>query len=177
MTRSPTICLLSCIALLFITNLVHAEPPTKEEAHKFNQAIVEANKKLFAAGGEWGQNAHLNDNVSPDADGLQKGYKNCQKVLAEVKAEMKGLKVPETKSAGEFYKLHQKFLDAQERSIKNELKDLTDVLSDPKLQDKEKKDKALEILKKANKSEQDLVVELQKAQETFAKEFGIDLSK
>jgi len=177
MTLRLTVALLSVCAILFAASAGRAAPPTRDEALKYNQALVESLKKLNAAGLAWGQKAHFNDDVTPDAEGLKEAYKNYAKVYGEVESALKVLAIPDAKSARDLQKVNQNYIDYQDGFIKKILKEATDVLTDPKLKDKDKKEKAVGIIQRAEKEEQNLLTEFTKRQEDFAKEFGIELKK
>src|SRR5262245_40656132 len=84
---------------------------TQAEALKFNEAIVQANKKLLDAGFALGRSMRpiLQDEKDVDLPEVKKQYESATKALASVVKEMKELKVPASRSAAALYEAHQKF--------------------------------------------------------------------
>jgi len=151
------------------------EKVSKEEALKFNEELAGANKKLFAAGQAFGAQLGFLQDKPTDLDALKSEQEKLLKVVKDVTAQMKSVKVPKAKTAEELYKLHQKFIEGQNRMMDEAIKPVVELAGDKNVADADKKTKALEIFQKAFASEGAMVQELQKVQKAFADEFGIPL--
>ena len=163
--------------LLFFVGTAQAQDDMAD-ALKFNEAIVNANKRLEMIGEKFGRQIAMALSGKPnDIANVKKGYAEVQKVLKSVQADMKKLadEIPDSAEAKEFYQAHQKFLKGQERMVKVEFQQIVDVVSDTTLDADEKLEKIKEILVSVEKIEQADLKVLQAAQRKFAKKHGIIL--
>ena len=144
----------------------------------FNNALSEANQRIAKSGEAWGK--ELEGAVSGDASAVQRlkaAEQDLRKVLADVKADMQALEVPDSPTAKRLYDAHQKFLEGQGEILDNQLAEIGRVVEDPNTPQEAKLQRITELALAAEEREnQDLLV-LQQVQREFAQENGFRLQE
>jgi hypothetical protein len=144
------------------------------EAVRFNNSIVEYNKRLEAAG------KRLGEAMAPALQGgnvniadVKAAYQETQNTLDQVKKDFAGLKVPPGASAQRLADAYAKFLGGQEEMIRKQLGPMVKTLESGRPVPGQLMSQFQQIAAREN---QDLQ-ELQAAQREFARDHKITLRK
>jgi hypothetical protein len=147
---------------------------TVAEAKQFNDALVNANKRLENAGRDFGLA------VGPAVAGnevnlfqVRRTYNQLVQTLNEVKADMRALKVPPSQSARAFYDAHQRALAGQEQMVQNDLGEIVRLVEDPRMNKAARAQRIQEIMQRSTKREQEDLEPLRTAQREFAREYNL----
>jgi len=143
----------------------------RSSAMSFNEALVKANKELETAGLRLGQAiAPFIQRQPINREELTAARDNANAVMTKVRNDMAALTVPELDGAPELYAVHQKFLDGQEKLIKEINAIVNQVLANTA-----QAGDCLKRIQKIETTEKASLTELQKAQGDFARKNGIKL--
>jgi hypothetical protein len=148
----------------------------RANAFALNEAILNANRKLQAAGMTFGTGlAPLRQGQEADAKVLKMAQQNALKVLADVQAEMKAVKVPSVAEADELYQAHQQMLQNQEKIIKDQFGEIVRVVEDKNLSPAQKWQKITAVFIQAQQLENSDLAALRAAQKRLADKFNVEL--
>src|SRR5262249_21230382 len=110
-----------------------------QAAVRFNDAMVDASKKVGVA---------LLEFKVEDPDDMKKARAEAQRVLKDVRAELKELPVFPSPTGKKLYDAHQRLLDTYEQIVEKDLDEMVKVVEDKKLKLEERKAQLLEIGKR-----------------------------
>lgn len=142
----------------------------------FNRSITDDNKKLNAAGTKLGEALKKTLNGEPGStENLKAEYASLQKTLADVKADVANLKVPNDASSKALYDAYQKFLQGQESMSTNEFSQIVKCAEDASIPTAQKVNTIVPLIKTVEQRENTDLTALKAAQSTFATEHHITL--
>src|SRR5262249_2854426 len=110
-----------------------------------------------------------------DVDKMKEARAEAQRVLTDVRAELKELAEFDTPTGKKLYQAHQRLLDAYEKIIDKDLDEVIKVVEDKKLTLDEREARLREIGKRADRCEEDSLKPFQELQRKFAQENNIKL--
>ena len=142
----------------------------------FNNALSEANQRIAKSGEAWSN--HLEGALSGDPAAIQRmkaAEQDLRNVLADVKADMQALQVPDSPTAKRLYDAHQKFLAGQDEILNNEFAEITRLIEDQETPQHEKVQRFIALAQSAEARENQDLLELQQIQREFAQENGFRL--
>ncbi len=144
-------------------------------ALQFNNAIAGANSKLAAAGTSFGVAlGPILQGQPGDPAEIRRQFDSVLQQLAAVQADMKALKVPDSQVAKDFWNAHQQFLAGQEKMVKQEFKQIVDIVegTTPAIS---KPAEIASVLQRVSGAETADLAKVQAAQKTFCKHYNIRL--
>jgi predicted Zn finger-like uncharacterized protein len=141
----------------------------------FNEKIVAANKRLEAAGQQFGQAlqtclAQEGRNTQP----VRVQYQNTQNVVNAIRGEMTAWPVPNNAAAKNLQQGYQRFLQSQDEGVKT-IGQVVTVLENGALTPAQKNQQIKQLLGTLDAAEQTKLAELQNLQREFARENNIIL--
>jgi hypothetical protein len=148
-------------------------------AVRFNNAIVEATERLHKAGEAFGRAVGTAATTGRDVDinKVRAAYDDAQKVMKNVKDDVKALSIPPGKAAQAFHKEALEFLDQEERRLSQDFKELMEIAKNKGLTFADKHTRINEVVTRAEKIEKAHLKWLQEAQNKFAEENNLTLTK
>ena len=142
----------------------------------FNNSLSEANQRIAKAGEAWGLAAA--EAIDGDPSSIQRfkaAQQSLQTVLADVKADMQALQVPDSPTAKRLYEAHQQFLRGQEEIMNNQFAEIGRLVEDTSVAPEAKAQRFMELAMQAEQIESRDLVPLQQVQRQFASENGFQL--
>jgi hypothetical protein len=145
---------------------------TFNPAVRFNNAIVAGTEKLHKAGESFGRAAAaaLNSGKESDFAKLDASYDDAQKVLQNVKADIKALTVPPGQAAKELHAAAVDFFEQEGRRLDQDFREIKGIVKDTSLRPAQKQKRIQEVLERADKIEKNHLSWLNDAQRKFAQE-------
>lgn len=169
MTRSPRVVAALALCLL-------ASGCGQREAVEFNNALVNCNKKLSAAGVALSDALFsANEGGKADPVALRSAYNGVAATLAEVKKEIAALTVPASDSGKALAEGYQRFLAVHEESLNKQLAEAVKLLEDPRQEPLARRTRVRALLKEVRERERAAFEESRGLQQAFAKEHKITL--
>ncbi len=167
--------------LVFITALAlvalgGCQRVSQKEAAAFNQALVDAQKRLREAGVEFGRSASAAAGGGTiEVTMLDHAKQKAVDAVARVKSDVQRLDVPKSASARAFHAAYLQMVEKEEKLLAEELDAIVKTLKDPARSPDAKRKRILLIVNYLTKMEQDAMVSVKDAQAAFAKEHGVTL--
>jgi hypothetical protein len=152
--------------------------PSKADAIRFNDALVDANDRIAKAGSAFGDAAAAAVGGGIIEVGkVKREFENLNDAVSRSMADVRGLKVPETPAAKAFYGEHQALLKKQELIVKEDCRMILKALDDPLLTPQQRMTKIRPIASYLGSLDRDEVSSVKRAQAAFAREQGFELKK
>ena len=149
---------------------------SRKDALAFNEALVNANRKLELPAKEFLESLPRAITGGPaDAAQVKQLYEKTRQAMQQVKADMESVHVPSSQSAQALYEAHQKYLQGEERLIEKDFAEVVKLLENSKLGAAEKAQKVNEILVRGGTTEQADLAVLKSAQRNFAQDNHLTL--
>ena len=147
-----------------------------KEAAAFNQALVDAQKRLREAGVEFGRSASAAAGGGTiEVSMLDHAKQKAVDAVARVKSDVQRLDVPKSASARAFHAAYLQMVEKEEKLLAEELDAIVKTLKDPTRPAEAKRKRIMLIVNYLTKMEQDAMVSVKDAQAAFAKEHGVTL--
>jgi hypothetical protein len=151
-------------------------PIEKETVVKYNNMVVESNKRLKSAGKLYG--AALKPiffDEEADLDQVKEAQEYLAARVEKIHKVMKAYNVPKTKGADAMNRAHMAFLDYQKEMVDGPLNKIMELLEDPNLKPEDKKEEIQALLEEMRKEEVRHYLALKKAQDAYGEAHGIQI--
>lgn len=143
---------------------------------KYNEMVVEANKRLKTAGKLYGKALKpVFFDEEADLDEVKEAQDYLTARVGKIHKVMNAYNVPETKGSDELAKSHLAFLSYQKEIVEGPLNDVMELLEDPNLKPDDKKEEIQKILRAMRKQEAQLYLALKSAQDAYAEAHNIEI--
>lgn len=148
------------------------------DAISFNNALSDANRRIAKGGEAWANAAVAAMSGGQAAvERFEAAEDELQKVLDDVKADVRKLEVPDSPAARRLYDAHQQFLRGQDEIIGHQFAKIGKVIADPTTPQEAKLRSFIELAQQAERRELQDLLPLQQAQREFAKENGFTVKE
>ena len=152
--------------------------PSKAEAIRFNDALVDANERIGKAGMAFAEAAGAAvEGGIIEVGKAKREYENLSDAFNRATADVRKLKVPESPAAKTFYNEHQALLKKQESMVREDLGMILRALEDPLLTPQQRMAKIRPIAGYLGSLDRDEVSGVKRAQAAFAREQGFEIKK
>jgi len=151
---------------------------SKEEAARFNNALVAADRRFVDASREFikAANAAVGGGVG-EVTLVKRAYENVVDAAERMRADAKTLKVPKSKNAQVFFDAYMAVVDQREELVKEDFRIVMKVLEDPVLTPQERVRKLIPSARYINNLDHGAERQVKIAQAAFASEFGVVLKQ
>ena len=151
-----------------------SDPIERETVVKYNNMVVEANKRLKTAGRIYGKTIKpLFFDAEANLDEVREAQDYLAARAAKIHKVMKAYNVPNTKGADSLNKAHLAFLDYQKEMTKKPLDQIMEFLEDPLYKPVDKMEEIKKGLEDMRKGEVKRYLSLKKAQDAYGEAPGI----
>ena len=147
---------------------------SKSDVIAFNDRVAKQTNAIEADGKAFVE--LITDSIKsqpPKTAPLKEYIEKKKKLVATLREEARGFKVPDSQNAKDFLKYHLEILDELDRDYREEFPKLLKILSDPFFSPPEKAKKIMELTTKSELKEK--TEKLKAAQRKLADEFGYQL--
>jgi len=151
---------------------------SKDEAIRFNDAMVDADKRFVASAKDFldAAAAAVNGGVM-ELTLVKRAYEACVEAAERMRADAKTLKVPKGKTSQAFYDAYLAVVAQREELVKEDFRIIMKVLEDPALMPQERARKLMPSARYLNNLDHSADRQVKIAQVAFASEFGFQLKK
>jgi hypothetical protein len=167
---------LRAFAYVSLSGLLLAASGCGRSSLSFNNALSEANQRIAGAVEPCGEAAFAAMDGDPAAVARFKAAdQNLRKVMADVKAEMQAVEVPDSPTARRLYEAHQRYLRGHEEIVNNQFVEISRMIEDASMAPEAKGQRFLELVQQIEQIESRDLVPLQQIQREYASESGFQL--
>ncbi|MCG8584763.1 MAG: hypothetical protein MI757_08650 [Pirellulales bacterium] len=151
-------------------------PIERSTVLKYNEMVVEANKRLKTAGKLYGKALKpVFFDEEADLDEVKEAQDYLTARVGKIHKVMKAYNVPKTMGSDELAKTHMAFLNYQKEMVEGPLNKVMELLEDPNLKPEDKKEEIQKVLEDMRKQEVQLYLALKNAQDAYAEAHNIEI--
>lgn len=149
---------------------------SSQEAARFNEALVQSQKRLNDAGLEFGKSAGAAiDGGAVEVAMLDRALEKTLEAVARSKGDVQNMTVPKSAAARNFHVAYLKMVETEEKLLAEELGSIVKTLKDPARPAAAKHKRVMLIANYLTKMEADAMASVKEAQAAFAREHGVKL--
>jgi hypothetical protein len=167
---------IAALLLAFIGISGCGKGPSKAEATRFNDALVDANGRIGKAGAIFAEaaGAAIGGGII-EVGKAKREFENLSEAVDRAKADTRSLKIPDTPAAKAFFDASQKLLKKEEAMVKEDCRLIVAALEDSLLTPQQRLAKIRPIVGYLGSLDNAEVAAVKAAQVAFAKEQNFEL--